>query len=946
MLSKSYKNVLIKAPRIAEAVPTFAKRSGLKAALACRTLMAASAGLLSALTLAQPARAETCAPQAQDCPSVEQVLTAFAQSASADATSPTAATNSMSGIASTQEVAAQPQIAAVAATAPSVTDYISVSENVVQGTRTSASSALNAMAIGPTAAATGINAVAVGAGSAAGSDASTAIGSGAGALSIHSTAIGAGTTVGVLSDNSVAIGYNARSSALNSMSIGGFASATSAGSVAIGYNVFVAQAATNSLSLGSNSSVSAANSVALGSGSVADRANVVAVGNATQSRQIVSVADGTQATDAANVGQLSRVANALGGGASIDTNGAMVAPAYTIGAATYSDVGSALAAAVTAGVQASTDSVQYDSTAHDVVTLGNAGTPVRIANVGAANLAADSSDAVNGGQLFATNQVVEENTSNITNLDQRVTDNTSSITNLDQRVTDNTSSINNLDQRVTDNTSTINNLDTRTTTIEGDVTNITNQITKGEIGLVQQDEASRDLSVAKDTDGARVDFSGTSGARELTGVAAGTTDESAVNLSQLKPVAAALGGGAQINADGSFTAPTYHVQRGTQSTVGDALGSLDSGLSTLQQNMANGGIGVVTQDPVTRAINVGATMDGSLVNMAGTAGKRVVSGVAQGAVSAASSDAVNGSQLYAQAASTAVALGGGSTVAADGTVTAPSYSVDGTMVNNVGSAITNLDTRTSQNSNDIASLQTTVGSINGSVANAVQYDSAAHDRITLGGTSADASKVTLTNLQAGEVSATSSDAVTGAQLWQTNQQITNISQSVQNFQGTGDAYMSVNSAGNAAQAIGNSSVAIGGGAQASAPNSVAIGEGSVADQTGTVSVGSSGNERRITNVGAGQAPTDAVNMQQFQGGMDKIARNAYSGTASAIALTMVPEVDASKNLAIGVATAGYKGYQAVAVGFSARVTPSLKVKIGAGISAATTTVGAGAAYQW
>jgi autotransporter adhesin len=243
-------------------------------------------------------------------------------------------------------------------------------------------------------------------------------------------------------------------------------------------------------------------------------------------------------------------------------------------------------------------------------------------------------------------------------------------------------------------------------------------------------------------------------------------------------------------------------------------------------------------------------------------------------------------------------------------------------------------------------LQATIGGISGTVANAVQYDSSSHDRITLGGTAANAPKVALTNLQDGLLSATSSDAVTGAQLWQTNQQIGNLSQTVQNFQTTGDAFVSVNSAGNAAQAIGNGSVAIGGSAKASAPNSVAIGEGSVADQTGTVSVGSAGNERRITNIAAGQAPTDAVTMQQFQGGMNEIARNAYSGTASAIALTMVPEVDANKNLAIGVGTAGYKGYQAVAVGLSARVTQSLKVKVGAGISAATTTVGAGAAYQW
>jgi hypothetical protein len=39
-------------------------------------------------------------------------------------------------------------------------------------------------------------------------------------------------------------------------------------------------------------------------------------------------------------------------------------------------------------------------------------------------------------------------------------------------------------------------------------------------------------------------------------------------------------------------------------------------------------------------------------------------------------------------------------------------------------------------------------------------------------------------------------------------------------------------------------------------------------------------------------------------------------------------------------------YQAVAVGLSARVTQSQKVKIRAGVSSAATTVGAGAAYQW
>lgn len=1103
MLNKTYRTVWNRATRTYVAVSEVATRRGATGTSVCRALVAASAGLLGVLAVSQAARADTCTLQTQNCLDIAQALTTQVASPSTPAANDSAiapetaaAIQNASVFAGTPAVAgttSQPLMMLAAAT-PAVTDYISVSPNVVQGTRTSASDSLNAMAIGPAAAATGINAVAVGGAAAAGSDGSTAVGSGAGALSNNSTVVGAGATVGAMSDNSIALGYNARSVGLNSASIGGFGTAAAVGGVAIGYQSFVIPTATNGVALGSNTTATAVGAVALGGGSIADRENVVSLGNSTLNRQLGSLAAGTQATDAVNVGQLAGVAAALGGGASIDANGAMVAPSYNVGGTTYSDVGAALAAATSVGVNASADAVRYDTAAHDIVTLGSSGTPVKLTHVADGTLSADSSDAVTGSQLYSVNQAVTQNTSAITD----ITNNISNITNgslgllqqdpvsrdlsvakdtdgthvdfagtagpremigvaagtaassavnvgqlspvveslgggaavnpdgtiqkpvysiggttyndvgaalaaavttsvsagtdtvqydsaahdtvtlgntavpvqltnvragnltadssdavngaqlfsTDQAVAQNTSNISNLDQRVTDNTSSITNLDARTTTMEGDVSNITNQITNGEIGLVQQDPVTRALSVAKDTDGARVDFTGTAGARELTGIAAATTDSSAVNLGQFRPMVAALGGGAQINADGSMTAPTYHVQGGTQGTVGDALGSLDSGLSTLQQNMATGGIGVVTQDPTSRTINIGATTDGLLVNMAGTAGNRVVTGVATGAVSPSSSDAVNGSQLYAQGASTAVALGGGSTVNPDGTVTAPSYKVGGTVVNNIGGALINLDGRVTQNSTDIADLQSTIGNLNGAVANAVQYDSSAHDKVTLGGTAANAPKVQLTNLKDGELSASSTDAVTGAQLYSTNQQISSLGQVVNNIQTTGDAYVSVNSAGNAAQAIGNSSVAIGGGAKASAPNSVAIGEGSVADQTGTVSVGSSGNERRITNVAAGQAPTDAVNMQQFQGGINDIARNAYSGTASAIALTMVPEVDATKNLALGVATAGYKGYQAMAVALSARVTPNLKVKVGAGISSATTTVGAGAAYQW
>ncbi|PZR38759.1 YadA-like family protein [Paraburkholderia fungorum] len=597
--------------------------------------------------------------------------------------------------------------------------------------------------------------------------------------------------------------------------------------------------------------------------------------------------------------------------------------------------------------------VAYDDNTKDALTLGGGVTGTSITNLKAGVLSASSTDAVNGSQLYTTNQNVAQNTAAITQNESDIAQNTSDIAK---------------------NAGDITSIDSRVTNVEGSMTNITNQINSGELGLVQQDQTSRDLTVAKNTDGTHVDFAGTAGARELLGVAAGTTLGSAVNLGQLSPVVAALGGGAQVNADGSIISPTYHMQGGTQTTVGGALDALDTNLSSLTAQINTGSIGMVTQDSTSRDLRVGASTDGLRISMAGTAGNRVVTGVAAGAVNASSSDVVNGSQLYANAGSTASALGGGSIVNADGTISAPTYSVGGTTVNNVGAAISNIDGRVSQNTSDIASLQSTVGTISGSVANAVQYDSAAHDKVTLGGMDS-ASKVKLSNLQDAELSATSTDAVTGAQLWNTNQQISDLNQTVQNYQTTGAAGMSIDNGGapaaaatgsgsmamgggsqasgdnsmamgSGANASGSGSMAMGAGSQASGDNSVALGAGSVADQANTVSVGSPGNERRITNVADGKAPTDAVNMRQFQSGMGAVARNAYSGVAAATALTMIPEVDPGKTLAVGVAGGSYKGYQAAAIGASARINANLKVKVGAGISAADTTYGVGASYQW
>ncbi len=146
--------------------------------------------------------------------------------------------------------------------------------------------------------------------------------------------------------------------------------------------------------------------------------------------------------------------------------------------------------------------------------------------------------------------------------------------------------------------------------------------------------------------------------------------------------------------------------------------------------------------------------------------------------------------------------------------------------------------------------------------NSVQYDDASKTVVTLAGpTSTDGGVTggtTITNLQQGNLSATSTDAVNGAQLYATNSSISNIYD-------TGTKYFHANSTGVDSTATGVDSVAIGTGAVANNADDVALGANSVTAPPHTgdmvffggtaagtafsvVSIGSPGQERQIQNV--------------------------------------------------------------------------------------------------
>ena len=161
------------------------------------------------------------------------------------------------------------------------------------------------------------------------------------------------------------------------------ASAGELDAIAFGNNASTAAGATGAIALGTNASVTAPNSVALGANSVADRANIVSVGAAGAERQITNVAAGTAPTDVATVGQ-------------VDT---------------------AITAATAPDAEGTTPSTVPTDTVAFVAASGSA---ARVTNVAAGAISATSTDAINSSQMYAMDERVTQNGSDITTIRNNV----------------------------------------------------------------------------------------------------------------------------------------------------------------------------------------------------------------------------------------------------------------------------------------------------------------------------------------------------------------------------------------------------------------------------------------------------------------------------------------------------------------------------------------------
>ncbi|HBN7488972.1 TPA: trimeric autotransporter adhesin UpaG, partial [Escherichia coli] len=569
------------------------------------------------------------------------------------------------------------------------------------------------------------------------------------------------------------------------------------------------------------------------------------------------------------------------------------------------------------------DSLLWNKTAGAFSAAHGTDATSKITNVKAGDLTAGSTDAVNGSQLKTTNDNVSTNTTNITNLTDSVgdlkddsllwnkaagafsaahgTEATSKITNLlAGKISSNSTDAINGSQLygVADSfTSYLGGgadisdtgvLSGPTYTIGGtDYTNV------GDALAAINTSFSTSLGDALLWDATAGKFSAKHGINNapsvITDVANGavsSTSSDAINGSQLYGVsdyiADALGGNAVVNTDGSITTPTYAIAGGSYNNVGDALEAIDTTLddALLWDTTANGGNG---------AFSAAHGKDKTA---------SVITNVANGAVSATSNDAINGSQLYSTNKYIADALGGDAEVNADGTITAPTYTIANTDYNNVGEALDALD-------NNALLWDEDAGAYN-----------ASHD--------GNASKIT--NVAAGDLSTTSTDAVNGSQLNATNILVTQNSQMINQLAGnTSETYIEENGAGinyvrtndsglafNDASASGIGATAVGYNAVASHASSVAIGQDSISevdtgialgsssvssrvivkgtrntsvseegvvigyDTTdgellGALSIGDDGKYRQIINVADGSEAHDAVTVRQLQNAIGAVA---------------------------------------------------------------------------
>ncbi|EBO9548862.1 autotransporter adhesin SadA [Salmonella enterica] len=680
-------------------------------------------------------------------------------------------------------------------------------------------------------------------------------------------AMGASSSAG--GSYSMAMGVYADSSGANSVALGYKSVASGSTAVALGYQTTAS--GDDSAAFGNGAQAIGTNSVALGTGSTALEDNSVAVGNSTTQRQITYVAKGdinansTDAVTGAQIYSLSQsVADRLGGGASVNSDGTVNAPLYKVGTGIYNNVGSALSALNSSitNTEASVAGLVDDALLWDgntsAFSANHSGSDSKITNLAAGTLAADSTDAVNGSQLFDTNEKVDQNTADITTNTDSINQNTTDIA-------ANTASINQNTTDIATNTTNINSLSNSVTTLTDDAL-----LWDGSASAFSANHSGSDSKITNLAAGT---------------LAADSTD--AVNGSQLFATNENV---SQNTTD--IAANTDSINQNTTDIATNTtnINSLSNSVTTLTDD-------ALLWDAASGAFNA---------NHSGSDSK--ITNLAAGTLAADSTDAVNGSQLFAtnenvsqnttditantdsinqnttdiatnttsinnlsnsvttltddallwDAASGAFNANRNGNASKIINVAAGDLSEDSTDAVN-GSQLYETNQKVDQNTSAIADINTSITNLSS--------DNLSWNETTSSFSASHGSSTTnkITNVTAGELSEESTDAVNGSQLFETNEKVdqntTDIAANTTNITQNSTAIENLNTS------VSDINTSITG----LTDNALLWDE-----DIGAFSANHGGSISKITNVAAGalsEDSTDAVNGSQLYETNQKVEQN-------------------------------------------------------------------------
>ncbi|WP_375707404.1 Vomp family autotransporter, partial [Bartonella sp. AA1HLJMS] len=367
-----------------------------------------------------------------------------------------------------------------------------------------------------------------------------------------------------------------------------------------------------------------------------------------------------------------------------------------------------------------------------VAQHGDGKTNSKIKFLANGDITENSTDAVNGSQLFVTNQNVNTVTNNLTTIAK----------NISKYFGGGADVSNGKAPTYTIQGKPHNDFESAFSTVDNSITNIQNQITNAtKNSLVKQEENEGTITIGKATGGIEINVANNAGNdRTISGVKAAVNANDAVNKAQLDKSIEMISNDINLT---SAAAVLYDKENGAINYGSVTLGGVDN------------------QDPVA------------------------LHNVKDGIIAQGSHDAINGNQINKISGDIANYFGGGASFK-NGTFKGPKYSLsviveDGQMAKanyyDVGSALTGLDANVKSVNTHLTNV---VKDVNERITNITQevkgdallWNGDEQAFVAQHGEGRTNSKIKF--LANGDISANSTDAINGSQLFVTNQNVTTV----------------------------------------------------------------------------------------------------------------------------------------------------------------------------